>query len=68
LQKVRQEFHHYYDHCGAREKEGQMSGMQGNQRRPAIRVVLREDLPKKLSPFNRLLPEFRVPTIASINQ
>jgi hypothetical protein len=50
LQKVRQEFHHYHEHCGAREEEeGQMSGMQGNQHRPAIRVILREDLSKELS-------------------
>jgi hypothetical protein len=49
LQKVRQEFHNHHDHCGAREEEGQMSGMQGNQGRPTIRVVLREDLSKELS-------------------
>jgi hypothetical protein len=49
LQKVRQEFHNHHEHCGAREEEGQMSGMQGNQRRPAIRVVLREDVSKELS-------------------
>jgi hypothetical protein len=50
LQKVRQEFFDYHEHCGAREEEeGQMSGMQGNQHRPAIRVVLCEDLSKELS-------------------
>jgi len=46
---VRQEFRNHHEHCGAREEEGQMSGMQGNQGRPAIRVVLREDASKELS-------------------
>ena len=49
LQKVRQEFHNRHEHCGAREEEGQMSGMQGNQHRPAIRIVLPEDLSKELT-------------------
>jgi hypothetical protein len=30
-----------------------MSGMQGNQHRPAIRIVLREDLSKELSTLGR---------------
>ena len=46
---MRQEFHNHHEHCGAREEEDQMSGMQGNQRRPAIRVVLREDVSKELN-------------------
>ena len=44
-----QDFRNHHEHRTAREEEGQMSGMQGNQHRPAIRVVLREDLSKELS-------------------
>lgn len=44
-----QDFRNHHEHRTAREEEGQMSGMQGNQHRPAIRVVLREDFSKELS-------------------